>query len=142
MLNQLLIGIPVILLSGLIHIVILTQAPRCHGGLTRWAQTSDGDWPRTFAMLMTILWVIGAHLLQVVLWSVTYLWVEAFEDFPTTIYFTLESFTTVGFGDVVAPEQWRLLAGLTAANGMLAFGWSIAFQISYYESLKGDASND
>ena len=38
------------------------------------------------------------------------------------MYFSLVSFTTLGFGDVLFPPEWRLLSGMAAANGLLNFG--------------------
>jgi len=36
------------------------------------------------------------------------------------------TFTTLGYGDILLDEQWRLLASFEAANGILMFGWSTA----------------
>lgn len=38
----------------------------------------------------------------------------------------MATFTTVGYGDVVLSGQWRMLASLQAANGMIIFGWATA----------------
>jgi hypothetical protein len=36
------------------------------------------------------------------------------------------TFTTLGFGDVVLIGQWRTLASIQAANGVIIFGWTTA----------------
>ena len=36
------------------------------------------------------------------------------------------NYTTLGYGDVVPVERWRLIGPITAMNGMLVFGWSTA----------------
>jgi hypothetical protein len=36
------------------------------------------------------------------------------------------TFTTLGYGDVVLDQQWRLLASFEAANGIIMFGWTTA----------------
>jgi hypothetical protein len=36
------------------------------------------------------------------------------------------TYTTVGYGDVVLPATWRLLASFQAANGIIMFGWTTA----------------
>ena len=48
--------------------------------------------------------------------------VGIFESFEASVYFALVAFTTLGFGDILLPLEWRLLAGLAAANGLLIFG--------------------
>ena len=35
-------------------------------------------------------------------------------------------FTTLGYGDVVLSDRWRLLSSLEAANGIIMFGWTTA----------------
>lgn len=42
---------------------------------------------------------------------------------------SLVTFTTVGYGDVTLSPDWRLLSGLTAANGFISFGWSTAYMV-------------
>ena len=36
------------------------------------------------------------------------------------------NYTTLGYGNVVPAERWRLLGPMTAMNGVLMFGWSTA----------------
>src|SRR5260221_8934287 len=42
------------------------------------------------------------------------------------VYFAFVNCTTLGYGDVVPLERWRLLGPVTAMNGILLFGWSTA----------------
>ena len=42
------------------------------------------------------------------------------------VYFAFVNYATLGYGDVLPVERWRLLGPLTAMNGMLLFGWSTA----------------
>jgi hypothetical protein len=41
-------------------------------------------------------------------------------------YFAFVNYTTLGYGDIVPLERWRLLGPITAMNGILLFGWSTA----------------
>lgn len=45
----------------------------------------------------------------------------------TYLYFSAETYTSVGFGDVVPSGPMRLLAGAEALNGLLLIGWSAAY---------------
>ena len=40
--------------------------------------------------------------------------------------FAFVNYTTLGYGNVVPVERWRLLGPMTAMNGVLMFGWSTA----------------
>ena len=51
------------------------------------------------------------------------------EDGP--LYFAFTSYTTLGYGDVIAEDEWKLLGPMAAMNGVMLFGWSTAviFQV-------------
>jgi hypothetical protein len=42
------------------------------------------------------------------------------------VYFAFVNYATLGYGDIVPLERWRLLGPITAMNGALLFGWSTA----------------
>ena len=42
------------------------------------------------------------------------------------IYFAFVNYTTLGYGDIIPVERWRLLGPMAAMNGILLFGWSTA----------------
>jgi hypothetical protein len=79
-----------------------------------------------YIVLITTL----AAFLEAVIWSVTYLSIGAFRAFEEALYFSFVTFTTVGYGDIVLREDFRLLASLEAANGVIMFGWSTAIVIT------------
>ena len=43
------------------------------------------------------------------------------------MYFSAETYTSLGFGDVTPLGPIRLLAGVEALNGLLLIGWSASF---------------
>lgn len=45
----------------------------------------------------------------------------------TSIYFSAENFTSLGFGDLIPTGPVRLLAGVEALNGLLLIAWSASF---------------
>jgi Ion channel len=42
------------------------------------------------------------------------------------VYFALAQYTTLGHGEAIPLHDWALLGPITAANGLLLFGWSTA----------------
>jgi len=74
------------------------------------------------AKLVSMLLLL--HIVEAVLWALFYILVGGQPDLESAIYFSLTSYTTVGYGDVVLPEPWRLLGPLEAAVGVLMLGWS------------------
>ena len=79
--------------------------------------------PKLVLMIAGVsLWVLGVITAGVWVWAFAYLWIGAFSTLEQSVYFSLVCFTTLGLGDVLLPQEWRILAGMTAANGFLNFG--------------------
>ncbi len=85
---------------------------------------------RMVAMVMLVLGLFVVHTAEVWLWSVTYWATGALPNFNAALYFSAITFSTVGYGDIVVADQWRLLAALEGINGFLLIGWSTAFLVA------------
>ncbi|MFC3303804.1 ion channel [Parvularcula lutaonensis] len=72
------------------------------------------------------LWLIAAHVMSAGVWALVYLRTGTSEDFEAALYFALSTYTTLGFGDVLAPREWELLTGFASLNGLLMFGLTAA----------------
>ena len=88
------------------------------------------------AVLLSVLtvWMFLAIVIEAWLWALLYLFnplISALTDLETSFYFSMVTFTTLGYGDVVLTGQWRTLASIQAANGVIIFGWTTAL-IFYY----------
>lgn len=73
-----------------------------------------------------VLMMFFAALFEVTIWAAVYLAVGAISAVETALYFSMVTFTTLGYGDIVLKEGWRLLASFEAANGIIMFGWTTA----------------
>ena len=73
-----------------------------------------------------VLLMFLVSLAEVVVWAVSYLALNAIQGFEKAVYFSMVTFTTLGYGDVLLGERWRLLASFEAANGIIMFGWTTA----------------
>ena len=63
-------------------------------------------------------------------WAAFFVLIGALPDIELAMYFSLTSYTTVGYGDVLLPEPWRLLGPLEAAVGVLMLGWSTGILVA------------
>jgi len=72
-------------------------------------------------------WLVLLHLLEISVWAAFFLWKGAMPDLPTSLYFSVVTYTTTGYGDVVLPQEWRLVGGVEALTGILMCGWSTGF---------------
>jgi hypothetical protein len=67
--------------------------------------------------------MLTLQLLEVVLWAVFYRW-KCFPSWDSALYFSATSYSTVGYGDVVLPSNWRLLGPIESVTGVLMCGLS------------------
>ncbi|MBW1749945.1 MAG: two pore domain potassium channel family protein [Deltaproteobacteria bacterium] len=82
---------------------------------------------RRIGIIVILMFYIS--LAEVLLWASAYLLLNAIEGFEKAFYFSMVTFTTLGYGEIVLGERWRLLASFEAANGIIMFGWSTAIVI-------------
>jgi hypothetical protein len=83
----------------------------------------------SLALVALTLWLVFAHALEIGAWAALYLRLGLFANVERAYYFSASCFTTLGFGDVLLPEGFGLLAGANAANGFILFGLSAAFLV-------------
>jgi hypothetical protein len=76
------------------------------------------------------LWMLLLSLGEVSLWAAVYRLVGAFQGFEPALYFSMVTFTTLGYGDVLLDERWRLMASFEATNGIIIFGLSTAVVVA------------
>jgi voltage-gated potassium channel Kch len=76
--------------------------------------------------------LLALHIIEACAWAVFYVLAEALPDFETSVYYSMTSYTTVGYGDVLLPDDWRLLGPIEAAVGILMFGWSTAIIVAIF----------
>ena len=83
---------------------------------------------RSLGALVFVLFF--GHVLQFATWAALFFYLGEFPDFATAFYHSSVNFTSLGYGDIVMSDRWRLLGGLEAANGVLMFGLSAGALLS------------
>lgn len=125
----------------LISVVMVAATVMIHAfGTTHWVRYAikhfagpDGHF-KPHKSLPAVTWtavvLMLLHVVQVTLWALAYrvlLPGDQLDTFGEAMYFSLVTFTTLGYGDItLADEHWRLLSGIEALNGILLVGWTTA----------------
>jgi hypothetical protein len=72
-------------------------------------------------------WLLVLHLIEIAVWALFYFGLKCLPDLETSLYFSGVTYATVGFGDIVLPHEWRLLAPMEGLTGILMCGLSTGF---------------
>ena len=95
------------------------------------------------SVMSSTLTFVVALTVMVWLWALLFWGLSIFPELEPSLYFSLVAFTTLGFGDVILPNEWRLLAGFIAANGFILFGLGTAYMMETLQlsdlRIKGDS---
>lgn len=81
--------------------------------------------------------VIALHGLQILLWATWYRAI-CLPSWESAFYFSSTSYSTVGYGDVVLPSEWRLLGPLEGIIGVLMCGITVGLLFAVVTRLVGD----
>ena len=82
--------------------------------------------PSRGKLMVVIFATFLAHALEILLYAVAVYLLGHF-TFNVAFYFSAETYTSLGYGDVVPTGDLRLLAGVEALNGLLLIGWSASY---------------
>jgi voltage-gated potassium channel len=127
MLTELSIAVAIVFVCLLLHVAgILLMAE----WLLHHRQYFERSGARIHFSILMIVLISGIMLLHVAessMWAMFYCASELFPNFETSLYFSLVSYTAIGYGDVVLPQNWRLLGAIQGVSGVLMCGLSTAF---------------
>lgn len=124
MLIPLVIGGAVLLLNMLIQVAAIVVMIRMIMRREETGRAAAGFGDDMRILIVVLLVLFAGHLVQISVWAGVFLAFEEFTDFATAFYHSTVNFATLGYGDIVMSERWRLLGALQAASGVLMFGLS------------------
>jgi len=86
--------------------------------------------PPLFQILSTTAVVLlSLHLFEALLWALLYMQLPdqgGLANLDEALYFSMVTFTSLGYGDITMSEGWRSLAGMEAMVGIVVFGLTAA----------------
>lgn len=136
MVTQLLIAAGIISMTIIVEVVFIGIAEAVLIAKGRFLSHQPHVLKSLIALILVTLWLTLAHSVAVWIWAIVLVLLDAFESLEPALYFSIVAFTTLGFGDVVLDDKWRLLSGLSASNGLLVFGISTAFLVEFFSRIR------
>lgn len=95
-------------------------------------------WPGRSHIVLVIVGLFCAHVVEIVLYAATYFALVRHGglgfigrhvplSFNQALYFSFETFSTLGYGDIAPAGAIRQIAGTESLNGLLLIGWSSSY---------------
>jgi hypothetical protein len=138
MIIQLLVAFGLACVTVLIHALGTMEAIVHLARVWQQKKTDPRRLTLQFAIVRVVSVLLVLHFLETSVWAAFFRLAGCVPDFETAIYFSITSYTTVGYGDVVLPADWRLLGPIEAALGILMFGWSTGIMVAAITRIHGD----
>lgn len=109
--------------------------------------------PARAKLVAVIFGTFFAHAAEILLYAVAIYVLVRYLDAGTLgdasslsltqcLYFSAETYSSLGYGDVVPGGDLRLLAGAEVLNGLLLIGWSASYTYLSMERFWSDAGGD
>ncbi|MBO6610155.1 ion channel [Altererythrobacter sp.] len=136
MLTQLLVGSILICASIVLMVGFISVAIASLTRIGAWLVAGNPIVRTMISLSGVVLWLLAALTVVVWIWAGAFYILGLFETFEESLYLAAVAFTTLGFGDVVIGQEWRLLSGLIAANGLILFSLVTAFLIEFLSQLR------
>lgn len=134
MLKELLMAFAIVAVCGLFHVIVMVFFAQF---LLRTFSAVTLTKLRLQALVLVLVFAVVTllSLVEAGIWAAFYYVRELFPDFETAFYFSLGTYSTIGYGDVVLPQRWRLLGGIEGISGVLLCGLSAAFVFALLNAL-------
>ncbi|MBA8834748.1 ion channel [Rhizobium leguminosarum] len=97
-----------------------------------WAHVTPATphWRLNLMLAVTIAALAVLHFAETLIWAVPLYVRDIIPSLRDSYYYVLESYTTLGEGNVTLPDRWRLLGPIIGMSGLFTFGWTGSVLVS------------
>jgi voltage-gated potassium channel len=142
MILQLLLCLALASVTVILHAVGTVHVVMPASGVWNWKKEFSTPLRPVFALTRLVSMLLILHLVEISVWAAAFTAANVLPDFETSLYYSLKSYTTVGYGDVLPPNSWRLLGPIEAAVGILMLGWSTGIIVAAVQRIYNNRPSD
>lgn len=121
---NLLFGIPVMLLCLVFQAIFITIGLREYMKRVQQVERLESAAFQIALLALVMFLMLLSNFIQMMAWALLFVVLGEFDTFGKAVYHSAVNFATLGYGDIVLTERWRMLGPLEAATGILMFGVS------------------
>ena len=129
MIGLLLLGTAIVVPMVIFHVTGLAFLSQL---LKHLAKRPLGQGPLALWWFLTVavLFILGIHTIEAWCWGIVYVALGEFATMEDALYFSVVTSTTLGYGDMVLGDRWRLLSTFEAMGGLILFAVSTAYLLA------------
>jgi Ion channel len=135
LLQQIFWGSLFLVICLIIQVSFLALAEMTMDRVSAWLRRQSRVRHVIAAFVLALAFIVTSHTAQVWTWAVVYVRFDVLPGWNPAIYFSLVTYTSLGYGDIVLAPGVRIFAGFAAITGMLGFGISTAYLVSLMNRL-------
>jgi voltage-gated potassium channel Kch len=99
-------------------------------------QAQNFSYLRAFAvMAIAVLGIFILHAVVIIFWAYFFIHLGEFSEFDQALYFSMVTYTTLGYGDVTLSQEHQIISGLEAIDGIILFGVSTASLFAIFQRM-------
>jgi hypothetical protein len=82
------------------------------------------EWRADVLLGGVIIMMLTVHLFETGVWTTLLVGSHLVRSWSDAGFFAANTYTTLGYGTVILPKAWKMLAPIMAISGMFTFGWT------------------
>jgi hypothetical protein len=125
MLINMLLGLPIMVLCLMLQVVWLIVMVRYYAE-HRYLLDESSHWSSVKLISIVMIILVLGNLAQIAIWALLFQLLGEFQQFDLAFYHSAVNFGSLGYGDIVMSDRYKLLGALEAINGVLMIGVSTA----------------
>jgi voltage-gated potassium channel len=91
---------------------------------------------QALALMGVAFGLFALHTADIWGYALLFYQLGATQTFESALYYSTATYSTIGYGDVILDQQWRILGAIEGGNGVILLGWSTAFFVSVVARLR------
>jgi hypothetical protein len=116
-------------MTVIVHALGLDFIIRRAGRYERFLRKLSKSLWKAWITSMVVLCVFVVHMIIMWLWAFLYMLYGCtpLSSLADALYFSMVTYSTLGFGDIILEPSCKMFTGIQGANGFMLFGWTTAF---------------
>ena len=132
---QIALGSLLLLACSIVYVLILIAGIRLLRSMATYCAALGSNIRMAVFLGAAVGVIVVGNTVQIWIWALSFIALNAIPSLADAVYFSLVTYTTLGYGDITLQEGSRIYAAMAAVTGLLNFGLSTAFLFGVFSKV-------